>query len=170
MKVKELIEKCDVQKVCDYWEDVYNQFDYQDYPSDCLPEFIEYLKTLEPKSINNFKHLVVDETLLDDIDSIDVDVYGLFENDDTRHAMEMSSNEEWLSFEIDNKLDIDNELLLCHILWEMTFFGFDNESRKEVLDDLNERSKEIDKWIEEGTLDEHTVSMEDFKRKFKNES
>lgn len=61
-----------------------------------------------------------------------------------------------------------NELdTLCHILWEITWAGYSNQEIKSELDELKERSDEIDRWEKEGTLDEHTVSWDEVKEKVK---
>jgi len=51
--------------------------------------------------------------------------------------------------------------IAVHCIYEMTFYGWDPKKIDEVKVDLKERCDELDKWIEEGTLDEHTITMDE---------
>ena len=167
MTVKNLIEKCNVKKVCEFWDREYkHKYEYDIYPSDHIPEFLEFLKTIEPEK-NEFSMIVEKYIPQYDFEGDEpyVDVHGVKVDGDEHWGLDFSTNAEWVGFEIDNRLECTDEELLTHILWEMSFYGWFDEQRKEILDDITKRKDEVDKWIEEGTLDEHTFTMEEVKKR-----
>lgn len=76
-----------------------------------------------------------------------------YKNSEVSYALDFTSWPEWLGMEVD---EISFETLTCeqvcgHILWEMTFHGFENSKILEKRDDLLERVEEI-KEGKTGTL------------------
>lgn len=61
-------------------------------------------------------------------------------------ALGLSSFNEWAGYDIKDSC-FDNYTgkdIICHCLFEMTFFGFDNKSIQETKDDLDKRVEEVD--------------------------
>ena len=169
MKVIELIKLCSLDTVCQNWDTIYKNInDYHEYPSTHIPEFVkEYLLKIEP--VETDFHIVIEEQNPYEDEDPYISIYGVKEVSDETWAMELSTNAEWLGFEIEDNIPYPHtdEELLCHILWEMSFMGWYDNDRLEVKEDLNNRSAEVDKWIEEGTLEEHCISTEELMEKFK---
>ena len=170
MKVLELINRCDSKNVTDAWDRLYlNQFEHDKYPSDGIPEYLEYLKKITPVETEWSLVVKLEDPRINGMpsegDEPFVHVYGVTPGSEETWAMELSPNADWLGFEIDVQLDEATPIedILCHIIWEMTFMGWFDEDRKLIKDDLDERTTEIDKWIEEGTIDEHTTTLDEIK-------
>lgn len=84
------------------------------------------------------------------------------------YALEFNSWSYWLSLPIDeltlqNYEEID---IICHCIWEMTFFGFDYETvekqSKGILDEIEDRKKY--------SKDEDYISFDEFKQSIKKET
>lgn len=114
------------------------------------------LKLLSPT--NSDITLVVDWAK-DDFDQEDyVDVSG-YENhdqdyqDDENHslALEFTSWDQWLGMNIDEKSikDFSESELISHCLFEMTFYGFNQEEIQKEADELEKIANEIDHMTEE---------------------
>jgi len=134
MNLKQLIENCDVKKVCEVWEKEYNNDLQNPHPSTSIPKYIESLKetelTLSPEWCIVIE--LIEPEMLSEGDEPWVKVTSKKVNDPQSWAMELSSNSEWLGFEIVNKLgDVSNEILIAHIIWEMSWYGWTDEQRKE---------------------------------------
>jgi hypothetical protein len=73
------------------------------------------------------------------------DVYGQKPFDNDTYALELSLFSEWAGFEIDRDLIKQFSLaeIVVHILWEMTFYGFDEEIIAKQREELLKRYIEI---------------------------
>jgi len=80
-------------------------------------------------------------------------------------AIELSTWNYWASLPVDAEtLSQYSEIdVICHALWEMTFFGFDQEDILAVKTDLNERCEEI----KNGTAE--LIPWEEVKKKLEEE-
>jgi len=80
-------------------------------------------------------------------------------------SLAMSSFDYWSSLEIDKKTMKEYSVLdiICHSLWEMTFFGFTNEDIEKQKEKIDRRSKEI----EEGKY--ASITWEEVKEKIEKE-
>jgi len=142
MIFKDLLDLCDVDEVCEVWKKKYN-CDFDPVSSVFIPDYIEYLKTLTPTKANKYKIFITKDS---------DDQYIILGKDinNKSYMLDFSTNEQWLGFEMDSNLKISDELkistVIVYVLWEMTFHGLYNEDRQEIVDEINERSKEIDKW------------------------
>lgn len=89
------------------------------------------------------------------------DTHDVGENE-VEWGLELSTFEQWGGYEIDEQtlLDYHRNDIISHCLYEMTFFGFNNDTILNTKNDLNGRVEELDKWEKEGTLDQHTSTME----------
>jgi len=113
------------------------------------------LKMMEPVDTNIS---IVLSHEIDDFDNEEyVNVSGYYndypkENSSTELlALEFTPWNEWLGMEIDNKtLSEFSELeLICHCLFEMTFFSFDQNEIQEEIERINGIVEEIDNMSEE---------------------
>jgi len=159
MNVLELIEKCDFCKVCEAWDKEFNSDKLsQNHASEKIPEFLDIIKKIEPKKT---EFSVVLDRFSDDEETY-VSVSGIKPGSDEKWAMELSSNAEWLAFEIVNNIEeLTIEEQLIYILWEMTFVGWFDDERNLFKNSLNDRCDEVNKCIGEGTIEEHTSSYEE---------
>jgi len=74
----------------------------------------------------------------------------LASKDNGRFCCAMEPNSKWVAMEIDNRLDdICDDELMAHIIWEMTFYGWHDEDRSNLMKDLDEAKDEIDKLEKE---------------------
>jgi hypothetical protein len=91
-----------------------------------------------------------------------------FLNSEVSYAIEMTPWNEWLGMEIDqetaNNVELTRADIVAHCMWEMTFFGFEEEKIQEILNDLNEKSEEIKNMSEED-LKKNTISLDELKEK-----
>ena len=93
------------------------------------------------------------------------DVFGIINGDRNHYAIEMSTWNEWLNYDILNKsIEVYGQAaVLAHILYEMTFFGF---SSKAVNKRAEKERKFLEKSYEEiqsGTA--RLIKFEDFIKK-----
>ena len=168
MTFKDLLEDCEIPKIIKLWDSYYDNFEYDSNPSDFIPEYIEYLKILNPVKSDEFEIVITTEKDFDENDFIVVNGKSKNSEDSESYAMELSTNEEWLGFDIVDNLNLSKEEIITHILWEMSFCGLSNEERKKIQDELDRRVKDIKKWEDEGTLDKHTYSIEEVMSKIDN--
>lgn len=83
------------------------------------------------------------------------DVFGIKENDNHIYALSLSLWGEWLGYEIeeDTILSVPYHDIVAHCLWEMTYYGINEEEVIMRRDELLESSKKIENkmYIEEST-------------------
>lgn len=74
-----------------------------------------------------------------------------FENSETSFALDLVPWEEWLGMGLDpSTLEAySGPDIIAHCLWEMTFFGFDQETIKEQREELKRHARELDNMTEE---------------------
>lgn len=74
-----------------------------------------------------------------------VDVAGLRPGNDTAYAIELVPWENWLSMDVllDGVDDATPQQVLAHVLWEMTWAGYDRKAVAKRASDLNEKVEEI---------------------------
>jgi hypothetical protein len=160
MNVKELLDKCDDSVVCKEWDKRYKNINkYKEYPSTHIPKFMSLLRDIPPKKTD---FSIVVKPITNNEEEY-ISVSGIKEGSDESWAMELSKNAEWLAFEIDDQIPYKHtvEELFCHILWEMSFMGWFDEERQTFIDSLNSQCEDIERWKEEGTIDEHTTAIDD---------
>ena len=74
-----------------------------------------------------------------------IDVSGLHLGDDTHWAIEFMPWAQWLNLVVKaDKLELTGDQLLAHIVWEMTFFGFEQEDAVEKKAELDLAVRELD--------------------------
>ena len=91
-----------------------------------------------------------------------VDVSGFKPNDEYSWAIEFRPWNEWLGMEVFPKtLEVFTELeIICHCLFEMTFFGFEEEEIQDQYKEINDLKEEYDNLSKEEKND-RTTSIED---------
>lgn len=77
-------------------------------------------------------------------------------------GLDLTPWREWLSLEVDQETleEFGETLTLTHILWEMTFHGYSQDSTQETRDRITEISDEVKKASDEGRLDEITEPVD----------
>jgi len=92
-----------------------------------------------------------------------------FLNSEVNWALEFNKWCEFLGMEIDtetsNNIELSRADIVAHILYEMTFIGYEEEEIQDKMDDLKQRVEEIKNMSEE-EIKKNTISLEDFKKKF----
>ncbi len=68
-----------------------------------------------------------------------------FTNQETSFALELVPWEEWLGMELDpsTSQEHSDSDLIAHCLWEMTFFGFDQETIEKQREEIDRQVKEL---------------------------
>ena len=91
-------------------------------------------------------------------------------NSEQSFALEFNDWNEWLGMSIDpetaNNIELRRADIIAHILYEMTFIGYDEEEIKEQSDELKRQVDEIKNMSEE-ELKKNCCTMEEFKEKMK---
>lgn len=74
-----------------------------------------------------------------------------FAKSETIFALDLVPWEEWLGMEVDpSTIEAYSDLeIVAHCLWEMTFFGFDQETIKEQREELERQARELDNMTED---------------------
>ncbi|MHB1276714.1 MAG: DUF6557 family protein [Candidatus Humimicrobiaceae bacterium] len=141
-----------INSVCydDVWIVLDKGYKYKKSAYEVYKSVLEELKMLEPKPCDPPITLVVAriEDCLNASEFI-FNVFGIIKGDENRYALEMTSWNEWLNFDVLNKsVEVYGAAdVVAHALYEMTFFGHCSkavdkrvEEEKHILD---ERYKEI---------------------------
>ena len=91
-------------------------------------------------------------------------------NSEVTWALEFNKWEVWIGMEIDpntaNNIELRKADIVAHILYEMTFVGYDEEEIQDKADELKERVEEVKNMSEE-ELKENCYTMEEFEEKMK---
>jgi len=82
------------------------------------------------------------------------DIFGTKEGEEGTYALELSSFEEWANMYVDVPDKMTEAEFIAHCLYEMTFFGFTNESIQQVKDDINRREEDDEIALEFKSLEE----------------
>jgi hypothetical protein len=133
---------------------------------------------------NNLRHLAPIDTditikikvVIDDYDNLEhVDVSGYY-NDPEKSAndfnnslaLEFLSWEKWLGMDIDRQslLDFSELELICHCLFEMTFFSFDQQEIQDELKRILDQVEEIKNMSEDEKKVKY-IPLNDFLKKLK---
>jgi hypothetical protein len=54
--------------------------------------------------------------------------------------------------------------IVTHCIYDMTFYGWTEEETQKQAKELQERIDDMERWREEGTLDDHCVTFEELKK------
>ena len=90
-------------------------------------------------------------------------------NSEVTWSLEFNKWCEFLGMNIDpetaNNIELSKADIVAHILYEMTFVGYDEEEIKEQADELKRQVDEIKNMSEE-EIKKNTISLDDLKNKF----
>lgn len=176
MKLYELIRKYN-------WNELEKVFS-KHYPEENLDNykyFYDKIKVIEPEDDDSGKftinviHCVYDyyekekdEIFLEEIDEY-YSVSGTKEGDEDpiKYALEYSRFSHWLGYEVDKESleKYGERLCIIHIIWEMTFCGFEEETIQNKLEDLSKRVESAKKDLEDGNTDKF-ISHDEVMKKF----
>lgn len=157
MKLKELIDNCDTEKIVNKVKELYPE---QEGLLDEYRNLINKLKNMQPseKDLKNNKLVVYvshvwecfseDESEVEEYD----DVSGYNYDEHESYGIEFSSFSEWLAFDVcENSLRYyGEEAFLAHVLWEMSFISFDESDIHDQWEDLMKISEEVTEAIKTG--------------------
>lgn len=141
------------------------------YPEsiESIDGFINVIETLrkitptEPQSmrirVKRFKQVYRDYIHVSGINpSSPDDGYGS-SGEDISWSLGFTPWDEWLAMDVEVYDFNDNEMntfpkVLAHILWEMSWYGFDQDEIKNELDEIKSRMDELDEILENNTHEE----------------
>jgi len=146
MIFKELINNVSYNHV---WDVLGKEYNHKDGACEAYKNVLEELKTLKPRPCKPPITLIVAkiEDCIEPGTSI-FDVFGIIKGDKNHYALEMTSWDEWLNFNVlDKCLEVyGNAEVTAHSLYEITFFGY---SKKTVDERVKQEKRILDKSIRE---------------------
>lgn len=146
MIFKELINTVNYNHV---WAVLDREYNHKGDDYEAYKNVLEELKTLKPRHCKPPITLIVAkiEDCIEPGTSI-FDVFGIIKGDKNHYALEMTSWDEWLNFNVlDKCLEFyGNADVAAHSLYEMTFFGY---SSKAVDERVKEEKRILDKGVRE---------------------
>lgn len=143
----------------DMWEELKVLYDVKDKAFEGYCRVYNRLRDLEPvkdEDMTIYIEFVQESTEEDSW----YHVFGRIKDEDTCYGLNFTPWKNWLSYEIKTDLEMNNAQLLAHILWEMTFDGFEEQKIQETKKDL----EKIVEDVEKGNIE--LRSMEDFWENF----
>ncbi len=146
MIFKELINTVNYNHV---WAVLDKEYNHKDGAYEAYKKVLGELKTLKPRHCKPPITLIVAkiEDCIEPGTSI-FDVFGIIKGDKNHYALEMTSWDEWLNFNVlDKCIEVyGNADVTAHSLYEMTFFGY---SSKTVDERVKEEKRILDKGVRE---------------------
>ena len=162
MIFKELINTVNYNHM---WAVLDKEYNHKDGAYEAYKRVIEELKTLKPRSCKPPITLIVAkiEDCIEPGTSI-FDVFGIIKGDKNHYALEMTSWDEWLNFNVlDKCIEVyGNADVTAYSLYEMTFFGY---SKKTVDERVKEEKRILDKGVRE--IENGTSQLISFKEAMK---
>ena len=146
MIFKELINTVNYNHM---WAVLDKEYNHKYGACEVYKNVLEELKTLKPRHCKPPITLIVAkiEDCIEPGTSI-FDVFGIIKGDKNHYALEMTSWDEWLNFNVlDKCIEVyGNADVTAHSLYEMTFFGY---SKKTMDERVKEEKRILDKSIRE---------------------
>jgi len=146
MIFKELLNTVNYNHV---WAVLDKEYNHKDGAYKAYENVLEELKMLKPRLCKPPITLIVAkiEDCTEPGTSI-FDVFGIIKGDKNHYALEMTSWDEWLNFNVlDKCIEVyGNADVVAHSLYEMTFFGY---SSKNVDERVKEEKRILDKSVKE---------------------
>lgn len=131
------------------WAVLDKEYDHKDGAYEAYENVLEELRTLKPRHCKPLITLIVAK-IEDCIEpgTFIFDVFGIIKGDKNHYALEMTSWNEWLNFNIlDKCIEVYGGAdIVAHSLHEMTFFGY---SSKTVKERVKEEKRILDKSVRE---------------------
>jgi hypothetical protein len=154
MKLNELIKKTNFDEV---WVELKKAYDIPDKVKSVYAGVYDELKEI---SINT-------KTMSDEAFTIGVceledafepgifvfDVFGISHDDLNRYSLIMEPWNNWLSYDVlDKSVELYGAtIVLAHILYEMTFYGYSSHDSKKKQEEITEELKEAQESIDNGS-------------------
>ncbi|MBL7060437.1 MAG: hypothetical protein ISS13_01230 [Actinobacteria bacterium] len=162
MIFKELINTVNYNHM---WAVLDKEYNNKDGAYEAYKNVLEELKTLKPGLCKPPIALIVAK-IEDYIEpgTYIFDVFGIIKGDKNHYALEMTSWDEWLNFNVlDKCIEVyGNVDVTAHSLYEMTFFGY---SKKTVDERVKEEKRILDKGVRE--IENGTSQLISFKEAMK---
>lgn len=154
MKLNELINKAEFDEV---WMEIKNAYNLPNKVKSVYECVYDELKEI---SINA-------QTMSDEAFTIGVceledalepgvfvfDVFGISHNDSNRYSLIMEPWSDWLSYDVlDKSVELYGAtIVLAHILYEMTFYGYSSHDSKKKQEEITGKLKETQQSIDNGS-------------------
>lgn len=123
MKLKEYIQNVDFDQI---WLDLIEYYPDQEKSKEGYLCVWNQLKDLQ--EVNNCSDITIEIEYINEGEDSYYSISGKKENDTLSYALEYTSWNKWLGMSISDKiLTYRKEFSLAHILYEMTWAGFDND-------------------------------------------
>ncbi len=146
MIFKEIINTVNYNHV---WVVLDKEYNHKDSAYEAYKNVLEELKIPKPRPCKPPITLIVAkiEDCIEPGTSI-FDVFGIIKGDKNHYALDMTSWDEWLNFNVlDKCIEVYGSAdVVAHSLYEMTFFGY---SKKTVDERVEEEKRILDKGVRE---------------------
>lgn len=146
MILKNLISYINYDKV---WKVLMHEYCLEKNYYEVYKSILKELNNIQPRASNpSLKCIVAKLQNCFKPDEFIYEVFGIIEGDESHYALEMNDWEEWVSYDILDKSikAYGREVVMAHILYEMTFFGF---SSKDVSKKIRKEKKLLEKTCRE---------------------
>jgi hypothetical protein len=155
MKLKEYIKGADFETI---WSIIVKWYPNQSKSREGYEKIWNELQTLEPIEDHTHINMRISVTYVPPEPEFEAeewyDVDGHSDEEDLNWALEYTEWEKWLGYNIDWETynRYDREFVIAHILYEMSWAGFDQKSIQERGKELNSEADEIGAGFEEALV------------------
>jgi hypothetical protein len=144
MKLQEMLHKCDLKAVLDL---ICSRHDCKtpEEAAKCRAAYdgiFHRLLKLKPKTNKKETWTLYVTSGEDGKESYDGDVCGYKEEDGERYGLDFSPWREWLAMPVVTNYSVNETI--AYVLWEMTFYGYNEKKIQAQARELRRRVKEID--------------------------
>jgi|GEM_PF-2127252 len=154
MKLNELINKAEFDEV---WMEIKNAYNIPNKVKSVYEGVYDELKEI---SIN--AQTMSDEAFIIGVCELEdalepgvfvFDVFGISHNDSNRYSLIMEPWSDWLSYDVlDKSVELyGSTIVLAHILYEMTFYGYSSHDSKKKQEEITGKLKEAQQSIDNGS-------------------
>ncbi|MBN2259247.1 MAG: hypothetical protein JW702_01755 [Clostridiales bacterium] len=153
MKLNELIKKVEFDEV---WMEIKNAYDFPNKVKSVYEGVYDELKEI---SINAQKSsdeaFTIGVCELEDVLEPGVfvfDVFGISHDDSNRYSLIMETWNNWISYDVlDKSVELyGTTIVLAHILYEITFYGYSSHDSKKKQEEITEELKGVQESIDNG--------------------
>ena len=175
MILKDLLDEVEFDFVFDELVNLYYQKEDQEAIKELYNGYSSTfykLQNMQPKFDGENFCIKVDKTFEWDIDENEniiytedfyYNVHGINTDTNQSYAIEFEPWGEWLGWDIDREQvkELSKEAYVAHILWEMTYIGFDENSIQETISGLKEMVDDIKEDFKNKDLNLDQLEKED---------
>lgn len=174
MLLYELIHNYNFDDIKDTFIELYPEFSNEGHNLKGIEKAMIEIKKIKKPSISDINgKLYVTYNDGPDPDDKYYDVFYQENNDDIRYSMMYRLWDDWIKIPIDQDTinNYDEILVLCHILWEMTWNGYTQEQVQQARDEflkVDDNEKEFDRLIsmvDDMSSEEFRELIEDSRKK-----